>query len=101
MAHLHLDRAWELSPLKYADRVKTPTLFIQADEDYRCYMCDAVMMYSALQLRGVDSRLCLFHGENHSLSRIGKPLARVRRLREMVGWFDRYLKPAAESPKSC
>lgn len=96
-----LDRAWELSPLKYADQVKTPTLFIQADEDYRCYMCDAVMMYSALQLRGVDSRLCLFHGENHSLSRIGKPLARVRRLREMVGWFDRYLKPAAESPKSC
>ena len=93
--HLELERvarAWELSPLRCAPQAKTPTLFIQADEDYRCFMCDAVMMYSALRLQGVEARLCLFHGENHSLSRAGRPLARIRRLRELVAWFDRYLK---------
>ena len=40
--------------------------------------------------RGVPARLCLFHGENHDLSRSGKPLHRLRRLREITDWFDKY-----------
>lgn len=93
--HLESDRvarAWELSPLKYAPQVQTPTLFIQADEDYRCFMCDAIMMYSALRVHGVEARLCLFRGENHNLSRTGRPKARIRRLKEIAAWFDRWLK---------
>jgi len=34
----------------------------------------------------------LFHGENHNLSRNGKPHHRLRRLREIMSWFDQYLK---------
>ncbi len=83
---------WESSPLKYADRVKTPTLFLHSDEDYRCPLPEALQMYTALQLFGVDTRLCLFHGENHELSRSGKPRHRVTRLAEITNWFDRYLK---------
>lgn len=41
---------------------------------------------------GVPTRVCLFHGENHELSRNGKPKHRVRRLKEITRWFDRYLK---------
>ena len=37
------DKMWVCSPLKYAHKAKTPTLFIQSDEDYRCYMGDAQM----------------------------------------------------------
>ena len=32
----------------------------------------------------------IFHGENHELSRSGKPLHRVRRLKEITNWFDKY-----------
>ena len=82
---------WAHSPLAYADKVKTPTLFIQSDEDYRCWMGDAVQMLQALMMHGIPTRMCLFHGESHALSRTGKPKHRVRRLKEIAAWFDRYL----------
>lgn len=30
------EQLWDNSPLKYADRIQTPTLFIQSECDYRC-----------------------------------------------------------------
>ena len=86
------DKLWWHSPLKYADKVKTPTLFIHSDEDYRCWMAEAFQMFSALKYHGVDSRICLFKGENHELSRSGKPTHRMRRLKEIISWFNHYLK---------
>jgi len=83
---------WNKSPLKYADKVKTPLLFIHSDQDYRCYMADAFQMFTALKMFGVDTRMCLFHGENHELSRSGKPKNRLKRLEEITNWFDKYLK---------
>lgn len=83
---------WDHSPLKYAAAVKTPTLFIHSDEDYRCPLEQGLQMYSALLDRGVEARLCLFHGENHELSRSGKPQHRLRRLREITDWFERHTK---------
>ena len=84
------EKLWAQSPLKYARNVKTPTLFIHSDEDYRCPLEQGLQMYSALVDRGVPARLCLFHGENHELSRSGKPLHRLRRLQEITDWFDKY-----------
>lgn len=86
------EEIWHHSPLKYADKCVTPTLFIQSDEDYRCWMGDAIQMFTALRMHGCPTRLCLFHGENHELSRSGKPKHRIRRLREITEWFDTYLK---------
>lgn len=83
-------KLWEQSPLRYAKNVKTPTLFIHSDEDYRCPLEQGLQMYAALLDRGVPARMCLFHGENHELSRSGKPLHRLRRLQEITDWFDRY-----------
>ena len=86
------EKLWERSPLKYAGNVKTPTLFIHADEDYRCPLEQGLQMYSALAEREVPTRLCLFHGENHELSRSGKPQHRLRRLKEITDWFETYSK---------
>jgi len=36
----------------------------------------------------------VFHGENHELSRSGKPDHRTRRLKEITDWMDKYLKGA-------
>ena len=85
-------KMWEHSPLKYAAQAKTPTLFIHSDEDYRCPLPEGLQMYTALAEHGVPVRLCLFHGENHELSRSGKPLHRVRRLQEITDWFEKYSK---------
>ena len=81
-----------MSPLKYVNNVKTPTLFIHSIEDYRCPIWEALQMYTALKCRGVDTKLVAFKGENHELSRSGKPLHRLRRLNEITQWMEKYLK---------
>ena len=83
---------WEHSPLKYADRVKTPTLFLHSDEDYRCPLPEGMQMMQALASRGIDTRLIVFKGENHELSRSGKPKHRIRRLDEITTWFENHIK---------
>lgn len=87
-----MNKLWEHSPLKYADQVSTPTLFIHSDEDYRCWIAEGIQMFTALKYHGVETKLCIFKGENHELSRSGKPKHRIRRLEEMTNWFDHYLK---------
>ncbi|MCM1992186.1 S9 family peptidase [Oceanirhabdus seepicola] len=87
-----VNKLWDHSPVKYADKVKTPTLFIHADEDYRCYFAEGIQMFTALKYHNVESKFCIFKGENHELSRSGKPINRIGRLKEITEWFDLHLK---------
>lgn len=89
----HHSAFWDGSPLKYADRCKTPTLFIHSNEDYRCPLQDGIEMYTALKYFGVDTRIVIFKGESHELSRSGRPTHRIRRMREITAWLDKYLTP--------
>lgn len=86
------EKLWNHSPLKYADKVKTPTLFLHSDEDYRCWIAEGFQMFTALKFHGVESKLVMFRGENHELSRSGKPKHKIRRLKEITTWFDQHLK---------
>lgn len=88
------EKLWAHSPLRYAKNVVTPTLFIHSDEDYRCPMAEGLQIFTALTDRGVPTRLCWFRGENHELSRSGKPKHRVRRLKEITDWIETYTKEA-------
>lgn len=94
------DKLWDASPLKYAGRVTTPTLFIHSEEDYRCWLVEGLQMFTALKYHGVEARLCMFRGENHELSRSGKPKHRIRRLQEISSWFARFLKGVEQSEQS-
>ncbi len=87
-----IEKMWDESPIKYANKASTPTLFIHADCDYRCPLEQGLQMFNKLKLNGVDTRMVVFHGENHELSRSGKPKARIKRLTEIKDWFDKYLK---------
>ena len=61
-------------------------------EDYNCPLSQGFEMFSALKYHGVESEMVLFKGENHELSRSGKPLHRMRRLAEITRWFESHLK---------
>lgn len=89
---LNPDSLWSKSPVKYADRVRTPALFIHADEDYRCWLVEGLQMYAALKYNGAEAKMCIFKGENHELSRSGRPANRIRRLEIMAEWFAKFLK---------
>ena len=83
---------WDQSPLQFAPNCRTPILFLHSDQDYRCYMAEGLAMYSAVKRNGCPARLCLFHGENHELSRSGKPENRIDRMKELIDWMDQWLK---------
>ena len=83
---------WDVSPLKYVRNAKTPTLIIHSEEDHRCPIAEGYQLYTALVYLRVPARMVVFHGENHELSRTGKPAHRLRRLEEITGWFDKYAK---------
>ncbi|MBC8587437.1 alpha/beta hydrolase family protein [Paratissierella segnis] len=89
---MDIDRYWQHSPLRYAKNVKTPTLFIHAEEDYRCPISEGMQMFLALKYNGIESKLCIFKREGHELSRSGKPFNRLNRLNEILGWFNQYLQ---------
>ncbi|MEA4934645.1 MAG: S9 family peptidase [Lawsonibacter sp.] len=85
------DRLWECSPIRFACDVITPTLFIHGEKDMRCSLAEAQQMYYALYQRQIPTRLLVFKGENHNLSRSGKPGNRIRALEEINQWFERFL----------
>ena len=91
---------WDQSPLKYADQVKTPTLSLPSDCDYRCPLEQGMQMFTALKLHDVPARMVVFKGENHDLSRSGRPQARVRRLTEIANWYGIWLKDCAAGEPS-
>lgn len=88
----NLAKLLEQSPITYAKQVKTPLLFIHSDEDYRCPIEQALQFYTVIKENGVDTRFAWFKGENHDLSRSGRPQSRVRRLEEITNWFQKYSK---------
>jgi dipeptidyl aminopeptidase/acylaminoacyl peptidase len=80
------------SPLRYAPNVNTPLMLVHSMEDYRCWMVEGIQFFTALKRLGKEAELVLFPGENHDLSRIGKPKHRIARLNHYIRWFDGHLK---------
>ena len=87
-----LEAMWEQSPLKHARDIKTPLLFIHSDQDYRCPIEQAMQLYTVVKEQGVDTRFVWFKGENHDLSRSGRPKGRIKRLEEITDWMNNHLK---------
>lgn len=85
-------KLWQHSPLKYIANCQTPTLLIHSAEDYRCNLAEGMELFSALKILGIATRMCVLKGENHELSRSGRPGSRIVRLTEILNWLDRYLK---------
>lgn len=80
------------SPLSYAPKVETPLLVVHSMEDYRCPMVEGLEFFTALKKLGKEAELVLFPGENHDLSRVGKPKHRASRLGHYIRWFNTHLK---------
>ena len=85
------DLYWNASPLKYAQNVKTPTLVLHSDNDFRVPIEQGEQWFRALQHFGVPSEIVFFPRENHNLTRTGEPKHLVESINWQVYWFERYL----------
>ncbi|MEF8853794.1 MAG: S9 family peptidase, partial [Haloarculaceae archaeon] len=80
----------EASPASYCDRVRTPTLVLHSDDDYRTPANTAELFYRGLRKHGVDTRMVRYPREGHELSRSGEPGHVVDRIERIGRWFDGY-----------
>ena len=85
------DQYWDRSPLKYARNVKTPTLVLHSDNDYRVPIEQGEQWFRALKHYGVTAEMVIFPRENHNLTRTGEPKHLVESLNWQCYWFDKYL----------
>ncbi len=88
----NLDLYIDLSPFKYVNRVKTPTLIVQSEEDHRTPMTDAEQWFMALEKQGVPVEFVRYPRSTHDLSRTGEPWLLVDRLGRLRQWFSYWLK---------
>jgi dipeptidyl aminopeptidase/acylaminoacyl peptidase len=79
------EKYWARSPLSLVGNVKTPTLIITGENDFRTPMSDSEQYFQALQLRGIDSALIRLQGANHGF---GRPSQWLTAILGTVGWYD-------------
>jgi dipeptidyl aminopeptidase/acylaminoacyl peptidase len=84
----------ELSPIRYVNRVTTPTLMVQSEEDFRTPMGEAEQWFLALKKRNIPVELVRYPRSTHELSRSGEPWLLVDRLGRLRQWFSYWLAPS-------
>jgi len=81
-----------LSPIRHVTRVRTPTLLVQSEDDFRTPMGNAELWFMALKKQGVPVELVRYPRSTHELSRSGEPWLLVDRLGRLRQWFTYWLE---------
>ena len=79
------------SPITYANRVRTPTLFINGEIDKRVPFSENEQLYVAIKKQGVPAKMIQYAGQPHG---IAGSWNNVHRMLNERGWFDKYVKGA-------
>ena len=74
------------SLLSVVKNVKTPTLIMTGEEDFRTPMSESEQYYKALKMLGVESVLVRVPDEPHGIRR--RPSHEASKLTTLQGWFD-------------
>jgi dipeptidyl aminopeptidase/acylaminoacyl peptidase len=76
------------NPVNYVARWKTPMLVITGEKDFRIPYTQGIASFTALQRRGIPSRLLVNPDENHWVL---KPKNSIRWYDEVLSWLGTYL----------
>jgi dipeptidyl aminopeptidase/acylaminoacyl peptidase len=76
------------NPVNTVQNWKTPQLVITSENDFRIPYTQGIAAFTALQRRGIPSRLLIFPDENHWVL---KPKNSVQWYDEVFGWLGRYI----------
>ena len=76
------------SLLSVVKNVKTPTMVLTGEADYRTPMSDSEQYYQALKLLGVESVLVRVPDEPHGIQ--VRPSHHMAKILHIIGWFDQH-----------
>ena len=78
----------KFNPANYVSEWRTPMLVIHGARDYRVPDSQGIATFTALQRRGIESKLLFFPDENHWVL---KPANSVLWYSTVLGWLDQHL----------
>ncbi|MBK6456183.1 MAG: S9 family peptidase [Gemmatimonadetes bacterium] len=87
----HKDNYDKRSLLSVVKNVKTPTLIMTGEEDFRTPMSESEQYYKALKMSGVEAVLVRVPGEPHGIRRF--PSHAASKLTTLAGWFEKHRAP--------
>ncbi|MEZ5362688.1 MAG: prolyl oligopeptidase family serine peptidase [Bryobacterales bacterium] len=77
----------KLSPSRYVEKFKTPTLVVHGQTDFRVPVTQGMQLFTAVQERGVPSEFLYFPDEGHWVL---KPRNSVKWHETVLGWLNRW-----------
>lgn len=80
---------WRRSPLSLVGNVKTPTLVVVGEKDYRTPVTEAEQYYQALQIEEVPTALVVVPGASHG-GIAARPSQSGAKASAILAWFERY-----------
>jgi acylaminoacyl-peptidase len=84
----HVEHYEKRSLLSVVKNVKTPTMVLVGEADYRTPISESEQYYQALKLLGVESVLVRVPDEPHGIS--VRPSHHMSKVLHIIGWFDKY-----------
>jgi len=78
------------SPISYVGNVKTPTMLLTGEDDYRTPMAESEQFYSGLKLNKVESMLVRIPGASHGIA--SRPSNLIAKVNAIIAWFEKYKK---------
>ena len=80
------------NPIDLVKHWKTPTLVVHGGQDFRVVDTQGMSVFTALQRKGIPSKLLYFPDENHWVM---KPANSILWHQTVTGWLDQWLQPGA------
>jgi dipeptidyl aminopeptidase/acylaminoacyl peptidase len=77
------------NPADFVTAWRTPMLVVHGGLDYRVPLAQGLGTFTALQRRGIESKLLYFPDENHWVL---KPQNSILWYRTVLGWLDAHLR---------
>lgn len=87
----------ERSPLSLVGNVKTPTMLLTGEADYRTPISESEQYYQALKLRQVDAALVRIPGASHGIA--ARPSHLIAKVAHVLEWFQRHRTTGQEVEK--
>lgn len=84
----HTEHYMKRSPISLVGNVKTPTMLMTGEEDYRTPIPEIEQYYAALKLQNVDAAMVRIPGASHGIA--NKPSNLVAKVAAILSWFDTY-----------
>jgi dipeptidyl aminopeptidase/acylaminoacyl peptidase len=84
----NVDQYMKRSVISYVNKVKTPTMLMTGEEDWRTPISEAEQFYSALKLLKVESVLVRVPAEAHGVAR--RPSHQIAKTVYVLEWFEKH-----------